>query len=64
MDIQELKMSQYITKESQLIMREEQGKKGTENIYKNNHKGSNKMAIHTYLSIIALNVIGLNQKPG
>ena len=34
-------------------------KKGTNN-YKNNHKTSNNMAIYMYLSIITLNVNGLN----
>ena len=37
----------------------EQEKKGTEN-YKNNQKKINKMATSTYLSIITLNVNGLN----
>ena len=37
----------------------EQKKKGSKN-YKNNPKSINKMAISTYLSIITLNVNGLN----
>jgi len=35
-------------------------KKGTEKISKNNDKTSNKMALDIYLSIITLNVNGLN----
>jgi len=35
-------------------------KKGIEKNYKNSHKTSNKMAMSTYLSIITLNVNGLN----
>ena len=50
------KKSKYITKENQQTMK----KKGSEKIFRNNHKMSNKMAINTYLSIITLNVNGLN----
>ena len=35
-------------------------KKGTERNYKNSKKTINKMAISTYLSIITLNINGLN----
>lgn len=38
----------------------EQEKKGSEKICRNNHKTSNKMAIDTSLSIITVNVNGLN----
>lgn len=41
-------------------MRKEQGKKGTEKIHKNKHKTNNKIAISTFLSIVALNVNRLN----
>ena len=40
--------------------RREQKKKGTKNKHKNNPKTINKMAIKTYVSIIPLNVNGLN----
>ena len=40
--------------------RQDQEKKGTENNYKNNHKTNNKVAIKMYLSIISLNISGLN----
>ena len=47
-------------KEIQQIMRDEtKRRKRTEN-YKNNCKTSNRMAITTYLTIITLNVNGLN----
>ena len=49
----------YITKESEQIMKEQE-KKGSEKNHKNNHETSNKTAINTYLSIITLNVNGLN----
>ena len=39
----------------------EQNNKGTEN-YKNNHKTSNKMAVSIYLSIITLNICGINSQ--
>ena len=38
----------------------EKDKKRSEKIFRNNHKTNNKMTINTYLSIIALNVNGLN----
>lgn len=50
--------SKYITKENQLNRKKV--KKGSEKIFKNNHKTDNKVTINTYLSIITLNVNGLN----
>ena len=50
------KESKYVTKESQLIMREEsKERKG-----QNKHKTSNKMATNMYISIITLSVKGSN----
>lgn len=55
------KESKSITKESQqTVRRRQQEKKATENNYKNNHKTRNKMAVSRYLSLITLNVNGLN----
>ena len=51
------KNSKYITKENQQNTKE---KKGSEKISRNNHKTSNKMALTAYLSIITLNVSGIN----
>ena len=48
-----------IAKESQQTEREEE-KKGMEKNYRSNHKTNTKMAINTCLSIITLNVNGLN----
>ena len=42
------------------MRKKEQEKKATEKNYKNNHRKSKKMARSTYLSIIILNVHGLN----
>ena len=39
----------------------EQEKIGSEKMYRNKHKTSNKMAINTYLTIIILNASGLNE---
>ena len=39
--------SKYITKESQLMGRGQQGKKGIEKNFKNNQKPSNKMPVNT-----------------
>ena len=53
------KKPKYITKEKQQTMKEE-NKKGSEKIFRNNHKTINKMAINTYLTIITLNANGPN----
>ena len=53
------KESKYITKESQLIMKEV-SKEESERELQNNHKTSNKMAKNTYLSVITLNINVLN----
>ena len=47
------------TKVNQQTMKKE-NKKGSEKIFRNSHKTSNKMTINTYLSVITLNVNGLN----
>ena len=52
------KKSKYITKENQQNMKD---KKRSEKIFRNNHNTSNEMTIHTYLSIIILNVNGLSK---
>jgi len=52
------KKSKYITKENQKTMNE--GKMGSDKTFRNNHETSNKMTTNTYLSIITLNVNGLN----
>ena len=53
--------TQATTKENHQTTREEtKRRKKTEKNYKNNLKTSNKMALSTYLSIITLNVNGLN----
>lgn len=52
------KKSKCITKENKQSMKK--NKKGSEKIFRINHKTSNKMAIGMYVSIITLNVNGLN----
>ena len=51
------KQAYYYKKSSN---KREETKRRTENNYKNNQKTGNKMAISTYLSIISLNVNGVN----
>ena len=53
------KESKHNSKVSHQITRE-QKRKGQKNTYKNKSKTINKMAIRTYMSIITLNVNGLN----
>ena len=52
------KKSKYITKEIQQNVREKQER--IRKNFRNNYKTSNKMAVSTYLSIITLNLNGLN----
>ena len=55
------KESKHNTKDSNQITREEtKDKEISKNTYKNNPQTINKMAIRTYISIITLNVNGLN----
>ena len=53
------KQSKHNTKDSHQITRE-QKRKGRKNTYKNKTETIKKMAVRTYISIITLNVTGLN----
>ena len=58
------KESKHNTKDSNQITKEEnKRRKGKKKTYKNKSKTINKMAISTYISIITLNVNGLNAPP-